>query len=227
MRLADRLAGRPSFERLWMTWYIDLKMVVDASATRRLLAWTTKPRFHIMRRLLFLVENMKRDPAMWERKNLTMTKSTAVERPDIKIYNAMMDLKDRLVVEHVAYLMDDENRDLFPSYQRLDPQELRLRTELMYQMMESSVRLGDHLSIASYANYLARRRHLEGIRLEELAASLERLALRLESVLITYPGLEEMRESVHHEIATYIALFVDEVEDVYDRMTAGGEEGLP
>jgi hypothetical protein len=36
-----------------------------------------------------------------------------------------------------------------------------------------------------------------------------------------------MRESVHHEIATYIALFVDEVEDVYDRMTAGGEEGLP
>jgi nucleoside-diphosphate-sugar epimerase len=224
MRLAGRLTGRPPFERLWMTRYIDRRMVIDASATRRLLEWTLKPRFHIMRRLLFLVENRKRDPLAWERKNLAMTKEVVVERPGLKIYNAMMDLKESLVSEHVAYLTAAENRNLYPRYQRLETQELRLRAELMYQMVESSIRVGDHLSILSYANYLARRRYREGVPCEELTGSLEHLAYRIESALNGYRGLDDMKETIHYEIVTSMQLIVDEVEDVYDNLTASGEK---
>jgi nucleoside-diphosphate-sugar epimerase len=224
MRLAGFFTGRMPFEQVWMTRYIDRRMVIDSSATRRLLEWTLKPRFHIMRRLLFLVENMKRDRVTWERKNLAMTKEAVVERPGLKIYNAMMELKEGLVEEHVAYLTAAENRNLYPNYQRLETQELRLRAELMYQMVESSIRIGDHLSILSYANYLARRRYREGIPCEELTGALEHLAYRIESALNGYRGLDHMRETIHYEIVTSMQLIVDEVEDVYDNLAASGEK---
>ena len=203
-----------------MARYIDRRMVIDSSATRKLLGWTLKPRFHIMRRLLFLVENMKRDPLAWERKNLAMTKGDAAERPGLKIYNAMMELKEDLVEEHVAYLTAPGNRALYPGYQRLDTAELRLRAELMYQMMETSIRIGDHLSILTYANYLARRRYREGIACDELTGAMEHLAYRIESALNARRGLEDLRGTIHYEIVTSMQLIVDEVEDVYDNLAA-------
>jgi hypothetical protein len=42
----------------YMAGYIDKKLSVDASATYNALRWTPTPRYHILRRSLFLTEKM-------------------------------------------------------------------------------------------------------------------------------------------------------------------------
>jgi nucleoside-diphosphate-sugar epimerase len=220
MRLLPFFTGRPVFERTWMMRYIDRRMVIDATVTHRLLDWAPKPRYHIMRRLLFLIENMKSVPITWERKNLAMTKTAVAERPGLKIYKAMLDLKTEVVNAHVDYLTAGENSDLYPGYQARAREDLLLRAELMYQMLESAMRLGDNISVLTYANYLARVRHQEGVRLQELSGSLEHIALSIEESLRGYPGLEDLQSKIHRETVVTMQLILDEVEDVYETLDA-------
>ena len=220
MRLLPLLTGKPVFERLWMMRYLDRRMVIDAAATHRLLDWAPKPRYHVMRRLLFLIENMKSVPLIWERKNLAMTKAAAVEHPGLKIYKAMTDMKRSIVNAHVDYLTAAENSDLYTGYQARNRQDLLLRAELMYQMLESAMRLGDKLSVLTYANHLARVRHQEGVRLQELSGSLEHIALSIEKSLRGYPGLEDLQSKIHRETVVTMQLILDEIEDVYENLDA-------
>jgi nucleoside-diphosphate-sugar epimerase len=219
-RFLGLLIGKPPFERPWMMRYIDKSMQIDASFTHKLLGWSLKPRFHVMRRLLFLVENMKRDPMAWESKNLAMTKRTHVERPGLKIYSAMMEVREEIIRGYVAYLTAPENWNLFPSYQRLEPHELQMRAEFLYQMLEASIRLGDRQSILSYANYLARRRFMEGFSQEEVFGALEYVAHGITDALKQYPGLEDLQDTIYNEITIALQLIQDEIEDTYDNLAA-------
>jgi hypothetical protein len=163
---------------------------------------------------------MKSVPLIWERKNLVMTKAAVVEHPGLKIYKAMVDLKMPVVNAHVDYLTAAENSDLYAGYQVRDRQDLLLRSELMYQMLESAMRLGDNLSVLTYANYLARVRHQEGVRLQELSGSLEHIALSIEKSLRGYPGLEDLQSKIHRETIVTMQLILDEIEDVYENLDA-------
>ena len=71
-RLQRLLQGKEAFEQLWMARYIDQQLVADSSQTRRILGWRPTPRKSITRRLVFLVENMKRNPELWHRWNEAM-----------------------------------------------------------------------------------------------------------------------------------------------------------
>ncbi|MHB8834288.1 MAG: NAD-dependent epimerase/dehydratase family protein [Candidatus Methylomirabilia bacterium] len=219
-RLLGLIIGRPPFERTWMLRYIDRKMRVDARRTHQRLGWAPRPRLHVMRRLLFLIENLKRDPQTWERRNLAMTKHTVPERPGLKIYNGMVEVRERVVCSHLSYLTKRENRLIYPHYAALEPQELHLRSELLYQLIESSMRLGDHGAILTYANHLARRRFSEGFAREELCGSLEHLADTLEEALKRHPGLAGLERRVHFDLAVIMQLILDEIEDVYEGLAA-------
>jgi hypothetical protein len=198
--------------------YVDRRMRVDPRRTERLLGWAIRPRYHLLRRLLFLVENMRSDPQTWERRNQAMTKQAIEERPGLRIYNAMVEVRERVVATHVAYLAAGSPRDLYPHYRRLDPVELRLRAELLYQMLESSLRLGDHRSILSYASYLARRRHREGIPREELCGSIEHIADTLEGALLAVPGLAGLGRRIQLDVGITLQLILDEIEEEYERL---------
>ena len=50
-----------------MARYIDLEMTIDASRTRASLGWAPRPRLELLRRLPFLIENLKTDPLEWNR----------------------------------------------------------------------------------------------------------------------------------------------------------------
>lgn len=218
-----RCIGRPPFERPWMMRYIDKRMKIDAWATQDRLGWSPKRRYHILRRLPYLIENMKRSPSAWERRNLAMTKQVVEERPGLRIYNAMAEVKDAVIEGFAAYITADGNKNLYPHYCALDPAELRLRAELAYQMLESSIRLGDHSSLFTYANYLARRRLLEGITRDELTGALEHLAALLESALVTHPGLEGLRKRIYLEIGLKMQIMLDEIEETYENLSLGGQ----
>jgi nucleoside-diphosphate-sugar epimerase len=64
--------SKQQFERLWMLKYIDSRMDVDASASRRLIEWKPTDRYLLKQRMHFLIENMKSNPELWEQRNLPM-----------------------------------------------------------------------------------------------------------------------------------------------------------
>lgn len=220
-----RCLGRPPFERPWMMRYIDKRMDIDAGATHERLGWSPRSRYHILRRLPYLIENMKRNPLRWERQNLAMTKQVVPERPGLTIYNAMAEVKHTVIEAFVANMTADKNRDLYPHYFTLDPAELRLRAELAYQMLESSVRLGDHSPLFTYANYLARCRLLEGIGRDELTGALEYLAALLEIALEAHPGLEGLHQRIYIEIGLKMQIIQDEIEETYENLELSA--GIP
>lgn len=66
------MQGKEPFEQLWMVKYIDERLVADSSQTRRILDWKPTPRKSITRRLVFLIENRKRNPELWRQWNEAM-----------------------------------------------------------------------------------------------------------------------------------------------------------
>jgi len=203
---------------------IDKRMKIDAWASQDRLGWSPKRRYHILRRLPYLIENMKRNPSVWERRNLAMTKQTVEERPGLKIFNAMAEVKDAVIEAFVVYITADRNKGPYPHYCALDPAELRLRAELACQMLETSIRLGDHSSLFSYANYLARCRLLEGIGRDELTGAIEHLAALLETALATHPGLEGLRKRIYLEIGLKMQIMLDEIEETYENLSLDGRD---
>jgi hypothetical protein len=67
-RLA-RITGNMPFERSWMADYIDLRLDVDASWTRRRVDWAPNPKLHILKCIPVMVENMRSDPEEWKRRS--------------------------------------------------------------------------------------------------------------------------------------------------------------
>jgi nucleoside-diphosphate-sugar epimerase len=218
MEVMGRLTGNPPFERVWMLDYIDRRMTVDSSATRRLLSWEPTARYHITRRMLFLIENMKSNPNLWLERNLAMAHKKTEERPGLKIYEVMVEVKEQVIVEHVDHLIDPTNRESYPHYNSLDRETLRLRATLIYEMLEVVFLNGDRQHILCYAHYLARQRSMEGIDLIELTQALQHTAEHLKNVLLNHPVLTPYRQRIHDEIGLTIQLIMDEIEDVYEHI---------
>lgn len=65
-----RLRRRRPFERPWMLKYVDRKLEIDSSYTRRVLSWEPNPQLHILRRMNFIIENFKNRPDEMTRANL-------------------------------------------------------------------------------------------------------------------------------------------------------------
>jgi nucleoside-diphosphate-sugar epimerase len=86
--LFGRLSGKDTLEQPWMTKYVDKQLSVDASATYNTLGWKPTPRYHILRRLLFLTEKMTGHPNNWRFRNEVILKKVAY-RNSIIIYDIL------------------------------------------------------------------------------------------------------------------------------------------
>lgn len=63
-----RIMGNMPFERSWMADYIDLRLDIDASKTRSLLNWAPNENLNILKRIPYMIQNMKNHPAEWEQR---------------------------------------------------------------------------------------------------------------------------------------------------------------
>ncbi len=212
------LRNRPSFERLWMLKYLDKQMVVDASRTRAILDWQPTGRYRLKRRMLFLIENMKSNPNLWEERNLAMANKAVEERPGMKIYEAMMRHRDSIMAEHVRFLLAPENSNRFPHYQKLDAETLTVRAECIYDMLEVAILNGDRKHVLIYAGYLARERYKEGISMDQLSGALQHTAALTEQTLQQDPDLAGLTRRIHDEIGITMQLILDEIEEVYHQL---------
>lgn len=210
-----RLIGKRPFERPWMIKYLDWKLTVDAAYTRKTLDWEPTPRYHILRRLLFLIEKMKSDPGEWLRKNATAMKRVAL-RPNLLIYESMVNLKNEIIDTVKTAILDPEQRQTFPNYSKMDEGSIDWNAGILYQLLMSSVRNNDRMLLLDYIRELSGLRFEEGYSSKEVCAALSGMGEIIVERLNRVPELKGLDQTIHDRITLTIRMTMDEVEDAFE-----------
>ena len=213
-----RFVGRRPFERPWMLKYVDLKLEIDSSYTRKALSWEPAPRFHVLRRMLYLVEKMKNQPDEWDFMNARALKRVAV-RSNLLIYEVMVKRKDEMIDEIKQFLLDPWRKIEFSHYQRLNRDDLHWDLGVFYQLLTASVRNKDRLIPVHYArDLLCPIRFSEGFKSGEVCTAVLDTGKIILSRLLDEPELKGMESLIHNYILLTIQLMVDEIETCFEEL---------
>jgi nucleoside-diphosphate-sugar epimerase len=216
------LAERP-FERAWMGKYIDLRLTVDASRTRKRTGWSPNPRLFILRRMPFLVENLKMNPLEWNRRNLAALKTVRLE-PNLHLYQLLEEHDEDILEASMTHFLDVEAGTLLPTYRGLAQDELRWAKQQLFLQLRNAVRTRERAIFRTYCRELAERRLRQGFSCEEVcrAFATERgIVLR---ALRGDPRSVPLEGAIHDFVVGTFLVGLDEIEDVYEQLSSGREE---
>ncbi len=208
------LVSKP-FEKFWMLKYIDLKLNVDASKTQQLLSWTTTPRYHILRRLIYLLDKMKSHPNEWLIKNEAATKRQT-HRPNLLIYEQLIKDEMRLLDKIETILFSEENNHKFPNYKQLSHRELRITLSTLYHLLLASVRSADRSLMQKYMEEIALKRYTSGFTAKEMTDAVSGISETIINELESIPELANEKQEIYDYIGLTFQLAMDVVEDVYE-----------
>lgn len=226
MSFLNWLNGQESLEQPWMYKYIDKKLNVDASATYRALNWKPTPRYNIMRRLLFLTENMINYPNDWTFKNESILKRV-VKRKSTTIYDILIEQCGVLVEKIIDEAMKPENAHRFPNYQKMDRELLKWYITLNYQLVAAATRKRDRSMLPHYAQTIAYRRFVEGFKVGEVKNMMFLTGQTMKESLYTRPELKNAKHRIDDYIILTSQFVADEFEDAYEMIGAQRLEQAP
>ncbi len=209
------LNGKTTLEQPWMAEYIDKKLSVDASATYNALGWKPTPRYHILRRLLFLTEKMTSRPNDWAFRNEALLQRV-VYRKSITIYDILTELRESLVEKIVEEVMKPGNEQRFPNYRKLYREMLKWYVTLNYQLVTAAVRNRDRSIIPTYAQEIAYKRYVEGFKVTEVRDLWLLIGKTMKESLLTRPELKGSKQKVDDYIILTSQLAADEFEDIFE-----------
>ncbi len=215
MDLVGQLLGERPFERPWMAEYIDQVLAIDSTHTRRLLHWGTRPRLEILRRMPFLLENLKTDPAEWHRKNRAAMKLVRV-RSNLRIHQLLEKHELAISEAYDAQLTAPENHERFPSYQDVPEEESAWNHRMVLGNLMNAVRTRERSVFMAYCHDLAERRLEQGFGAEEVAGALELLSEICTRTILEDPEAEGLQDRVFDHVTMTMRLGVDQVLDVFD-----------
>ncbi|HEC42940.1 MAG TPA: NAD(P)-dependent oxidoreductase [Bacteroides sp.] len=209
------LLGEKPFERPWMMKYIDKKLVVDARKTNENLDWKTTPRNDIIRRLLFMIENMKNHYVDWTVKNETaMNRITT--RFNIRAYEVMMRHRDFIITKMVDHVYNGSNQVRYEHYRDLEKLVLKWYLTMLYQLIATSIKVGDRILIRKYIQAIALRRYKSGFSASEVVSFLSDFEKIILSELLIDPEAQETREQLFTAVNIAIQLSIDEIEESFE-----------
>jgi hypothetical protein len=218
------LLGEKPFERPWMMRYIDKKLVVDARQTNENLNWKPSARNDILRRLLFMIENMKNHAVDWNVKNETaMNRITT--RFNIKAYEVMMRHRDFIINKMVEHVYSEENSEDYPHYQEMDKLVLKWYLTMLYQLVATSIKVGDRILIRRYIQAIALRRYKSGYPVSEVVRFLADFEKTMLSELLIDPEAQETRDQLFTAISIAIQMSIDEMEESFE-LFASDDAGI-
>jgi len=222
--LLGRLAGDRPFERPWMTEYIDGSMTIDASRTRKRLDWAPRPRLEILRRMPFLVENLKTDPVTWAELNRTAMKTVHVPT-NLKIHWLLEQHQETIMREFTALLTGPDRRERFGRYQHLSPEQHEWHHRLVFRNLLNAVRTHDKGVFMGYCRDLAEQRLKEGFTANELCGALEGLNLVCWRVLRRDPESRGMRQAIFDYVTSTLRSGCDQAQEVFELAEARAHRG--
>jgi nucleoside-diphosphate-sugar epimerase len=218
MDLLGQLQGHRPFERPWMGKYIDLQMTVDGSRTRARLAWSPNPRLWLIRRMPFLVENLKIDPIEWNRRNWAALKPVEMQ-PNLNLYR-LIELNEQAIVEaSLSHFLDlDAGREL-ADYRRLDLEELRWAKQQIFLHLKNAVRTRERALFKAYCRDLATRRFRQGFPCQVVCHAFETERDICLCVLRADPRSQGLEGAIRDHVAMTFAVGVDQIQDIYEELS--------
>jgi len=205
------------FEKIWMLQYVDIKLNVDATKTKQLLSWETITRYHILRRLIHLLDKMKSHPSEWLIKNEAATKRQTY-RPNMLIYEQL--IKDETIIldKIEASLFSEENSQKFPNYKKLNLKELRVSLSTLYHLLLASVRSADRSLMQNYMEEIALNRYASGFTAEEMVHAISGVSNTVMNELGSIPELIDEKQEIYDYVGLTFQLAMDVLEDVFENM---------
>ena len=210
------LIGQPPFERPWMTDYLDLKLTTDATYTMKTLDWGPSPRKLIERRLLYLVEHLRSLPIEWYSKNQIALKISSADRPNLLISNALMSKQHEIIDEVFTHIFYNKNKELYFHYQLMNTDYLTWYIEVIYNLLITSVRTGNRLSLVNYAHSLAVMRKREGFNPNEVCQAIMDIGETVINRLVNSAELIKYEGRIRDTISLSTQMMVDEIRDTYE-----------
>lgn len=208
--------GRPTFERPWMTDYIDLKLTTDASYTMSALGWEPSTRRLIERRLIYLIEHMRTLPIEWQTRNQVALKISSQERPNLLISNALMENQNNIVDEIFAQIFYNKDKETYIHYQYMNADYLIWYLNVIYNLIITSVRTGNRLSLVNYAHSLALMRKKEGFLADEVCQALLDAGEIMMNNLVAMPELKKHIGLIRDTIGLSTQMMVDEIQETFE-----------
>lgn len=209
------LIGKEMLEKPWMAEYIDKKLAIDASATYAALGWKPTPRYHILRRLLFLTEKMTSQPKDWIYRNEILLYRPTY-RKSTRIYDLLTQLREPIIQKIVQEVSKSANAQRFPNYLKMDRELMKWHVTLNYQIIAATVRNRERSIIPKFAKEVARRRHAEGFPIKEVKALMVLTGRFMEAFLLKRPELKYSKHRVDDYIVLTSQFAADEFEDAYE-----------
>lgn len=213
IEMTGRWLAEPPFERAWMGKYIDLRMTVDASHTRRRTGWAPNPRRGLLRRMPFLVENMKTDPLEWHQRNLASLKAVQFEA-NLHLYQLLEAHEEELIEASMAQSLD--GGDAASRYRWFAPDELHWAKRQLFLHLRNAVRTRERAIFREYCRDLAERRRAQGFGCQEVCRAIEAerdLTLR---ILRSDPRAAPLETAIDDFVTGTFLVGIDEIEDVYE-----------
>ena len=211
-----KLMGNEPFEKLWMMKYIDKKLVIENSFTRKVLSWSTAPRYDVLRRIIFMVEKIKNNPAEWNFKNEAILDKVAY-RQNVIAYDILIEQRKTIVDKMVVYIiLSPDNKMLFPHYRKLNIIELKWFVSLFFQLIAITIKTKDRQIIRNYAKLMTCRRYLEGFEFKEIADFVLTLIDIIKSVLLSRIESKNNKQEIYDFINIITQLTLDELEEYYE-----------
>ena len=209
------LVGKEMLEKPWMADYIDKKLVIDATATYTALGWKPTPRYHILRRLLFLTEKMTSQPKDWIYRNEILLYRPAY-RKSTRIYDLLTQLREPIIQKVMEEVKKSANARQFPNYQKMDRELMKWHIALNYQIIAATVRNRERSIISKFAKEVARKRRAEGFPVKEVKGLMLLTGKTMEAFLLKRPELNDSKKRVDDYIVLTSQFAADEFEDAYE-----------
>jgi nucleoside-diphosphate-sugar epimerase len=223
LSLSGWLIGKEMLEKPWMAEYIDKKLAIDASATYTALGWKPTPRYHILRRLLFVTEKMTSQPKDWVYRNEIILYRPAY-RKSTRIYDLLIRLREPIIQNIVQEVNTSANTQQFTNYLMMDRELLKWHIMLNYQIIAATVRNRERSIIPTFAQEVARRRHADRFPVKEVKALMALTGKTMEAFLLKRPELKDSKQRVDDYIALTAQFAADEFEDAYEILESQPKE---
>lgn len=220
--LVGRLIGRRPFERAWMIGYIDRRLEVDGSRTRRTLGWQPSPRLDITRRCVVMVERMKGDPHIWHRTNEAVLRRVA-DRPGLRISNLLSERRQPLLDAVMSAVR--EGGEGLDRYRTVPEPELEWSLGLALRLLAAAVRSGDRTLLLSYLSEVAERRFGEGFTAADMGALLEVAERAVVETLLAAPELAGLEGAIRDTVSLSFVLAREEVDDRFEELVVRSRPG--
>jgi NADP-reducing hydrogenase subunit HndD len=213
----------PPFERYWMLKYVDLKLNVDSSYTRSLFNWEPSTRYHIERRLIFLLARMKSNPVEWHQKNEAALKHISF-RTNLLIYETMMANKGKILSSLISRMLAHENSEKFVHYQQLDMNELEIMLNILFDVLASTVLNSDRSLMINYINDIALARYNGGYTSKEISDTFLLFNDLITAQLLSEKEYKFTRQELYDYIKLTLQLAQDEIEEKFELFIQKHEE---